>query len=660
MKRILFTALMLVFNIGVYASQELPLEYFIKHGDYLNLKLSPDGKHIAARVRHDGRVFLAILDSDTMEMVGGVKPFNNDIIHHVSWVNNERLVYEYAEKQSYIDSPVPTGELFAVNLDGSKNEMLYGYRASDKSTRSRISSKENAKASQKVLSLLENDDEHILIIEYPWTMRGNVYYDDRVKQPIISKLNIHTGRKRKIDTLPHGSSRALATKNGQVKFMTWTDEKGDIHSAFRDNNDAPWTPLGEAFEQAQGLTPLGLSEDSKSLYLSGRYSEEGIHTLYSLDLQSGEYTRIFGDHKTDIERVILDGNGMPAVGITYPDKSAYEYAAANSRIKTIHKKLTQAFEGQTVNIASTTQDRKTLLVHVSSDINPGEYYLFDSESLNARFVWANSSWIDPRTLQPMHPIAVPTEDGETLHGYLTLPPAGQSKSAKPPLVVLIHGGPHQPGTRDFWRYDAETQLLANRGFAVLRVNFRGSDGYGTRFERLGYREWGGAMIKDINDAVRWTASQGLVDRQRICAYGASYGGYAALMSVVRAPDLYRCTIGYVGVYDLQYMYSESDIPNSWGGRTYLKRVLGSDAQQLKEYSPIHHVNDIKAKVMLIHGSKDKRVPEINAEVLAEKLEQANNPAEYLQYAQAGHGVFNEENRQELYQGLLDFLNEYLK
>lgn len=660
MKRILFTALMLVFSIGVYASQELPLEYFIKHGDYLNLKLSPDGKHIAARVRHDGRVFLAILDSDTMEMVGGVKPFNNDIIHHVSWVNNERLVYEYAEKQSYIDSPVPTGELFAVNLDGSKNEMLYGYRASDKSTRSRISSKENAKASQKVLSLLENDDEHILIIEYPWTMRGNVYYDDRVKQPIISKLNIHTGRKRKIDTLPHGSSRALATKNGQVKFMTWTDEKGDLHSAFRDNNDAPWTPLGEAFEQAQGLTPLGLSEDSKSLYLSGRYSEEGIHTLYSLDLQSGEYTRIFGDHKTDIESVILDGNGMPAVGITYPDKSAYEYTAANSRIKTIHKKLTQAFEGQTVNIASTTQDRKTLLVHVSSDINPGEYYLFDSDSLNARFVWANSSWIDPRTLQPMHPIAVPTDDGETLHGYLTLPPAGQSKSAKPPLVVLIHGGPHQPGTRDFWRYDAETQLLANRGFAVLRVNFRGSDGYGTRFERLGYREWGGAMIKDINDAVRWTASQGLVDSQRICAYGASYGGYAALMSVVRAPDLYRCTIGYVGVYDLQYMYSESDIPNSWGGRTYLKRVLGTDAQQLKEYSPIHHVNDIKAKVMLIHGSKDKRVPEINAEVLAEKLEQANNPAEYLQYAQAGHGVFNEENRQELYQGLLDFLIEHLK
>ena len=492
-------------------------------------------------------------------------------------------------------------------------------------------------------------------------MRGNVYYDDRVKQPIISKLNIHTGRKRKIDTLPHGSSRALATKNGQVKFMTWTDENGDLHSAFRDNNDAPWTPLGEAFEQAQGLTPLGLSEDSKSLYLSGRYSEEGIHTLYSLDLQSGEYTRIFGDHKTDIESVILDGNGMPAVGITYPDKSAYEYAAANSRIKTIHKKLTQAFEGQTVNIASTTQDRKMLLVHVSSDINPGEYYLFDSDSLNARFVWANSSWIDPRTLQPMHPIAVPTEDGETLHGYLTLPPAaGQSKSAKPPLVVLIHGGPHQPGTRDFWRYDAETQLLANRGFAVLRVNFRGSDGYGTRFERLGYREWGGAMIKDINDAVRWTASQGLVDSQRICAYGASYGGYAALMSVVRAPDLYRCTIGYVGVYDLQYMYSESDIPNSWGGRTYLKRVLGTDAQQLKEYSPIHHVNDIKAKVMLIHGSKDKRVPEINSEVLAEKLEQANNPAEYLQYAQAGHGVFNEENRQELYQGLLDFLNEHLK
>ena len=658
MKGILLSLMLLVVSAASFASQQLPLEYFIKHGDYLDLKLSPNGKHIAARVRVDGRVFLAILNAADMQIVGGIKPGNKDIIHTVNWVNDERLVFEYAEKQSYLDSPIPTGELFAMNIDGSQKEMLYGYRASDERTGSRLSSKENTLASQEILSYLEDDEDHILIAEYPWTKEGTLYYDSRERPPIISRLNIYSGKKRKLDVLPYGHSRALATKKGQVNFMTWRDENGNGHSAYRKNNDAEWVPLNEAFEIQEGLYPLGLSEDNKSIYLSGRTGEEEVYTLYTLNLETGKYARAFPEHTTDIENVILDTNGMPAVGITYPNKSAFVYAKNNSKISKIHKMLADAFEGQTVDIASATKDWKTLLVHVSSDVNPGEYYLFDSESMGAEFIWANSSWIDPGYLSAMQPIDIPTEDGETIHGYLTMPSV-KLNEGKPPLVVIIHGGPHQQGTRDFWQYDAETQLIANRGYAVLRVNFRGSDGYGKRFERLGYREWGGAMIKDINDSVKYVIDKGYVDGNKVCSYGASYGGYAALMSVVRDPDLYKCTIGYVGIYDLEYVYSESDIPNSWGGQAYLQRVLGTDKQVLSEFSPISHASEIKAKVMLIHGSKDRRVPEINSEALAEKLEEVGNAPQYLQYSQAGHGVFDEGDRQELYQGLLNFLDANL-
>ena len=131
------------------------------------------------------------------------------------------------------------------------------------------------------------------------------------------------------------------------------------------------------------------------------------------------------------------------------------------------------------------------------------------------------------------------------------------------------------------------------------------------------------------------------------------------MAAVRDPDLYRCTIGYVGIYDLQYVYSESDIPTSWGGKAYLQEVIGTDKTQLAAFSPITHADKIKAKVMLIHGSKDRRVPEINAEALADKLAKENNPPVYLQYSQAGHGVYDEGDRQELYQGMLDFLSTNL-
>ncbi|WP_394222451.1 alpha/beta hydrolase family protein [Alteromonas gracilis] len=659
MNRLFFTVLLFITVFTARASEHLPLEYFIKHGDYLNLSLSPDGKHIAARVQYDGRIQVAILQTEDMKVVGGIRPSNKDIIHTVNWVSNERILYEYAEKQTNLDSPVPTGELYAMNIDGSQRELLYGYRASDARTGSRLSTKDSKLASQEILSFLEDDDRNILIAEYPWSRVGNIYYDDHKRAPVISKLDIFTGKKRKVEVLPHGHSRALATNRGEVRFMSWMDEDNNAHSAYRKDNDSEWIPLEKAFEEVEGLFPLGLSDDNKFVYLSGRYGPEEIYTLYSLNLETGEYKRIFSDHATDIEDYILDKNSMPAVGITFPNTSDYVYATTKSRIGDVHKMLTDAFKGQTVKVVSRTKDEKTLLVHVSSDVNPGEYYLFDSQTLGARFIWANSSWIDPRTLVKMQPIVVPTQDGEQVHGYITLPP-GKSAEQKPPLVVVIHGGPHQAGTRDFWDYDAETQLLANRGYAVLRVNFRGSDGYGKRFERLGYREWGGAMIKDVNDAVKWSIEQGYVDGNRVCAYGASYGGYAALMAAVREPELYQCTVGYVGIYDLNYMHSESDIPTIWGGESYLEKVIGSDPAALAEFSPINHADEIKANVMLIHGSKDRRVPEINAEALSEKLTSLRNAPVYLQYSQAGHGVYDEGNRQELYQGLLDFLSTNLK
>ena len=432
MRRIL-GAILAFYSLFISANDQLPLDYFIKHGDYLDLQLSPDGKHLAARVRADNKVVLGVLSTDTMAIVGGIRPQNNDIIHSVTWVNSERLLFEYAEKQFSYDRPVPTGELFAMNVDGSKTEMLYGYRAGDAKLGSRLSSRDDVLASQEVLSLLENDERHILITEYPWDKQGDIYYDNRVKQPIISKLNIFTGRKRKVDVLPHKRSSALATKDGQVLFMRWQDESGKYHAAYRDSNDSEWKNLGDAFSVAQNLIPRGLSEDEKFVYLSGFIGDEVIYTNFKLDLESGEYSEIFDSHATDIEQVLYDENGMPAVGITYPNKSEYVYAKEESRTRKIHKLLADAFGDQTVAIASQTRDWKTLLVHVRSDINPGEYYLFDSETLDAQFIWANSSWIDPRLLAPMKPISVEVSDGETINGYLTLPK--QSSEEKPPLVV---------------------------------------------------------------------------------------------------------------------------------------------------------------------------------------------------------------------------------
>ena len=184
-------------------SAEIPVANFVKHGDYLNMELSPDGKHISARIRNEGRVFLVFLDTATMQVVGGIKPRSSDEIHSASWVNNERVVYQFREAVYYSDSPIATGELFATNIDGSGAEMLYGYRAGVNTNGSKISKREDTAATPEIISKLVNNERQILIVEYPWTLEGRVYYDTRKKETVISRLNIYTGIKRKVETLSY-------------------------------------------------------------------------------------------------------------------------------------------------------------------------------------------------------------------------------------------------------------------------------------------------------------------------------------------------------------------------------------------------------------------------------------------------------------------------
>jgi dipeptidyl aminopeptidase/acylaminoacyl peptidase len=179
------------------------------------------------------------------------------------------------------------------------------------------------------------------------------------------------------------------------------------------------------------------------------------------------------------------------------------------------------------------------------------------------------------------------------------------------MVVMVHGGPH--GKRDYWEYDGEIQLLANRGYAVLQVNYRGSGGYGDSFERAGYREWGNEMIRDIIEGTTSTLNNYSIDKDNVCIYGASYGGYAAMMSAARAPDMFKCAIKYVGIYDLNYAYSESDTGKYLGGVAYPNKAIGTDKAELDKYSPVNLVDLIKANVKLILGEKNARVQVINAE-----------------------------------------------
>ncbi|MCG8464102.1 MAG: prolyl oligopeptidase family serine peptidase, partial [Xanthomonadales bacterium] len=267
---------------------------------------------------------------------------------------------------------------------------------------------------------------------------------------------------------------------------------------------------------------------------------------------------------------------------------------------------------------------------------------------------ARRSWIDKQRLRPVQNIELTARDGQKLRGYLTLP----ADEKKPyPLVVLPHGGPF--GIRDYRDFNGEVQLLAHNGYAVLQVNFRGSGGYGTAFEKAGHRQWGQAMQDDLTDATQWLVEQGYADKNRMCIFGASYGGYAALMGVIREPDLYRCAIGYAGVYDLNMMYEEGGLRYYSDGVTYLERTLGEDSPELKAYSPVHQVDKIKVPLFIAHGGEDRVVPDEHAKALRDALKDANKEFEWLHYRREVHGFANQEHLQAFYSKVLAFLDEHI-
>jgi dipeptidyl aminopeptidase/acylaminoacyl peptidase len=307
-----------------------------------------------------------------------------------------------------------------------------------------------------------------------------------------------------------------------------------------------------------------------------------------------------------------------------------------------------------VEVTSSTLDGSRFVILVSSDRNPGDFYLVDRKPLKANYLLSRRSWIDPSAQAPSEAVSYVTRDGATVHGYLTARKGLATRNG--PLVIMPHGGPH--GLRDVWGWDAWVQALASRGYSVLQVNYRGSDGYGYAHEASGYRKWGTLMQDDLTDAVRWAVREGIADPARVCIMGASYGGYAALMSAVREPDLYRCAIGASGIYDLANWAKETDIAESKGGRLYLDKVLGGGGLRSAQ-SPVTQIERLKVPVLIAHGTKDDRVPFSQAEILRAALDKSGKAYEWAEYRGEEHGFYQEANHEDFLKRSIEFLDKHI-
>ncbi|MCA0892980.1 alpha/beta hydrolase family protein [Microbulbifer agarilyticus] len=639
----LLTGFLLFLAFGTHDSSANIIEDLSRHAKYLNVKVSPGGDKLAVSINRGDHRSLAFFDTETLKPVYVFNGRPKMSVGNYYWVNDERVVFEVLQESGFFELPTAAGELFAINYDGSKGKMLVSYR--DRSgANSRIGNNAISSTSGvSVLDLLQGNDRKILVERFDLRTLA-----DSPSQAMT--LDVYSGKLRPVKWAPNKQSSFLVDANGYPKVSSWINAKGDTEFFISGAHDEPWEKLD--FEVEGELLPILFGDSDDQIF--ALYSRSGEpKSLVKLNLATQAMDSVYEHSEVDPSRILAVDQGQPFAIRLDKDYPTYEYLDYNSIYTKWHQDLVAAFRGDNVDITSATEDRSAFVVKHSSDVNPGTFYLFDSEKMQARYLLSAAPWIDSKEMRPSEPFRIKTDDGLVLNGYITLP-KGEQKGL--PAVIMPHGGPH---ARDYWAFDDWAQVLASQGYAVVKVNFRGSDGYGENFEKKGYGVWGTDIQDDIALAAKYVIQTGIADKGRICIAGASFGGYSAVQSAIRFPDLYQCAIGYVGVYDLPMLYSEGDIKDRDWGSAYLDKTLGKDSEEVIAQSPVHNVDKLKAPVFIIHGEDDQRAHFEHALALKDALEEAGHPYEWLVKDGEGHGFYDEKNRLEANHAMLKFLDKYI-
>ncbi|RPE81066.1 alpha/beta hydrolase family protein [Vulcaniibacterium tengchongense] len=630
---------------------------YARKDQFTDIKISPGGEYLAATVPLEDRTVLAVLDRATRKLTGTFSLHRNTHVSDFHWVGPQRLVIGLAEKFGSLETPQRTGELFAVNADGSRAEMLAGFRVEGSGgTGTHIAPKKDShRIAAFLVDSVPGDGRTALVSVQSYSAEPYTS---------VESIDLFTGRRQRVASAPVRRASFYTDNRGRVRFAAGADSDNVRKLYYRKDDDADWELLVSDDASGRFEYPIGFSADDSVVYLRSE-QPDGPDAVVALDLATRQRTQVLRDDDVDPANIdyayynptnviYRPGTRVP-VGVFFMDgKPRIAFFDEKAPEARLYRSLEAAFPGQAVEITSQTADGRLALVKVSSDRNPGDFYLFDTAAKKADYLLSRREWFDPARQAEVRPIRLTARDGLPLHGYLTLPPGGGGKGL--PMVVMPHGGPF--GAQDVWGFDGDAQMLAEAGYAVLQLNFRGSGGYGRAFRIAGAREWGGKMQDDLTDATRWAIGQGIADRNRICLYGASYGAYASLMGLAKEPGLYKCAAGYVGVYDLPKMVAE-DARTGRRLSNWSREWVGDKPEVLAANSPNRIAERIEAPVFLAAGGQDPFAPIEHSRLMEQALRKAGVPVETLYFDTEGHGFYVEAHREAFYARLLAFLSRHL-
>lgn len=635
----------------------IPAEAFFKPAKLERAALSPSGRWVAfVTGAPNGRNVLVTFDVGTWKPLAAVAYYDNADIARFQWVNDAKLVYSLVDRQRGGAAQVEGAGLFSVGRDGSEPRALV-YRGRPRAS-DRRAGREPLAYNHRLLAVPRGNGDEVIV--------GEIRYDqeDRFKELLAKRLHVGTGAVGNLaaGTPPgvwawwfdgDGRPRLILTRQKGVDALHW-------HGA---GADAGWQLLQSYSSLAPPYEPLQV--DGEVGVLASAHDDDGFGQL--LQLQPGpdglRTTRLVSTPGFDFDgRGVFDPESGRLLGyrvLTDGETTVWKDPA----MAALQKEADARWPAHTVrlNCVRCTEPDRTVLARIWSDSDPGSYWIHSAADRRWRQLGEVRPEIDPKRMGRTGFHRIRARDGLELPVWITRP-AGADGTARA-AVVLVHGGPWVRGRA--WAWSDEAQFLASRGYVVIEPEYRGSTGYGLKWYRAGWKQWGRAMQDDLADAVGWAVQKSWVDPKRVCIAGASYGGYAVLMSLIRHPDLYRCGAAWLAVTDPRQLMAwqrDSDMHQEYRDH-HLPTLIGdpaTEAAMLDEATPALHADKIRAPLLLAYGGGDSRVPPAHGTQLREALDKAGRPPEWIWYADEAHGWFKLESQVDFANRLESFLARHLQ
>ncbi|MCF7803516.1 MAG: S9 family peptidase [Candidatus Marinimicrobia bacterium] len=596
------------------------MEDFFRNPQQTSFQLSPDGEKLAFLAPWKNRLNIHIREIETDNSTRITAATERDIAGYL-WANNTRIVFlqDTAGDENF--------RLFAVDIDGKNHTRLTPFND----------------VRVQIVDDLEDIEDEILI---GMNKRDKQIFD-------VYRLHVNSGEMSMIAENPGNISGWHTDNEGKLRVATTTDGV-NTGILYRNTEEEKFHEvLTTTFRET--LNPLFFTFNDDAIYAASNLGRDK-QAIVKYDLENNIELDIIYEHpEVDVSHLLRSKEREVITGVTYfTDYRNYEFF--DEERAQLQTSLEEQLPGYEVSLSSSSKNERRLLVRTHSDRSRGAYYFHDRDTNELTKLVDVSPWLKEDEMAPMYPVEYSARDGLTIPGYLTLP-KGQSPENLP-VVINPHGG---PWVRDHWGFNPEVQFLANRGYAVLQMNYRSSTGYGRDYWERGFKEWGKAMQDDITDGVHALIEENIADPDAVAIYGGSYGGYATLAGLTFTPDLYACGVDYVGVSNL-FTFMES-IPPYWEQyRQMLYEMVGhpeQDKDLLASASPVMHVDKIKAPLLIAQGANDPRVNKDESDQMVEALRDRGIEVPYMVKENEGHGFHNEENRFDFYRAMEQFLARHL-